>query len=143
MAKAKTTLHRMRDYAIEEPSFTAAFAAWELGIHPGSAHNAVAELLKLGIIEEIEPRSGPYAAVYRYRPIEEEPNGMTPKQRRRLFGELDDARAAGVGIEAQPRGVVVPHTRIEGVSHSPGRDRRRQERGVRLARGKGKGPKAA
>ena len=143
MAKGKTALHRMRDYAVQEPSFTAAFAAWELGIHESSAHNATKELLRQGIIREIEPRSGPYAAVYAYAPIPGDSPNLTPKQRRRLFAELDDSRIAGVGVEAQQRGVVVPHTRIEGSSHNPAKDARRQARGVRLARGKGKGPKAA
>lgn len=135
----KNVLHRLRDYAIEEPSFTAAFAAWELGISRDAATKATNELLKQGIIEQIESRSGPYAAVYAYAPIPGDVPGLTPKQRTRLFAELDDSRAAGIGVEAQTRGVVVPHTRIVGSSHSPGKDARRQARGVRLARRKGKG----
>jgi hypothetical protein len=58
------TMRRMRDYALEEPSFTAAFMAWELGLSAGVAHAGVKRLLAAGLIEQIEPRSGPYAAVY-------------------------------------------------------------------------------
>jgi hypothetical protein len=84
-----------------------------------------------------------YAAVYAYAPIPGDTPNLTPKQRRRLFRELDDSRAAGIGIEAQPQGNVVPHTRIRGSTGSPGEDARRQARGVRMTRGKGKGKRRA
>lgn len=130
-------LKRARDYAVNEPSFTVAFMAWEFGVDDSAVRPAIKELLRLGIVKEIEPQSGPNAAVYAYN-AEIPTNGTTPKQRRRLFAELDDSRAAGVGIEAQQTGIIVPHTRIRGTSDSPGRDRRRQASGVRLARGKGR-----
>jgi hypothetical protein len=56
-------------------------------------------------------------------------------QKRRLFAELDDQR---IGELAPARSVVVAHTRIRGSTGSPGEDKRRQARGVRMARGKGK-----
>jgi hypothetical protein len=130
------TMRRMRDYAVDEPSFTAAFMAWELGLSAGVAHEGVKRLLAGDIIEQIEPRSGPYAAVYRYKPIEGEGRASALERERRssLFRELDDSRLAGVGAEAQPRGNVVPHTRARGSSGRPGRDRKLQESGVTIKR---------
>lgn len=119
-------LERARDYAVEQPSFTAAFMAWEMGISRVSATNATNRLLKLGIIEQIEPRSGPYAAVYAYKPIRS--NGHRP---RRLFSELDDAR---VGELAPARGKVVPRTRPIGPSGKPGLDRKRGAAGFKVKR---------
>jgi hypothetical protein len=126
------TLRRLRDYAVDEPSFTVPFAAWELGLSSSLVSLGVAELLKKGIVQEIEPRSGPYAAVYAYDP----PTGdgvpsWQPGSKRRLFAELDDAR---IGELAPPRGVAVPHTHVEGASGKPGHDKRRQVRGVRVKR---------
>lgn len=122
------TFGRIRDYAIREPSFTKAFAAWELGLSVSAVGPAVDALLNAGIVIEIEPRKGPYGAVYQYDP----PKDGRPVSR--LFRELDDARIAGVGVEAAQRGVVVPHTRTEGPSGKPGRDRKRQAKGVRVKR---------
>lgn len=119
-------LERARDYAVSEPSFTAAFMAWEMGISPSAATNATNRLLKLGIIEEIEPRSGPYAAVYAYKPIRS--NGNRPH---RLFSELDDSR---VGELAPARGKVVPHVRPIGPSGKPGLDKRRGNAGRKVKR---------
>jgi hypothetical protein len=131
------TMRRIRDYAVEEPSFTIAFAAWELGLSTSAIGGAVAVLLDKGVIKEIEPRSGPYSAVYAYDP----PTGdgtpvWQPGLKRRLFSELDDARIG----ELRPAnaGAVVPHTRIRGSTGKPGEDQRRQARGVRMTRGKGK-----
>jgi hypothetical protein len=52
---------------------------------------------------------------------------------RRLFSELDESRI-GVGSEAPSRGNVIPHTRAEGPSGKPGRDKARSARGVRVKR---------
>jgi len=122
------TLQRVRDYVVEEPSFTIAFAAWELGLSSAAVGSCVTSLLEGGVIQQIEERNGPYAAVYTYTP----PGPQPPK--RRHFPELDDSRAAGVGAEAEQRGVIVPHTRSEGPSGKPGRDKRRQANGVRVKR---------
>jgi hypothetical protein len=130
------TMKRVRDYAVNEPSFTASFLAWDLGVSVAAAHEGVKRLLAGGIIEQIEPRSGPFAAVYRYKPITSEGEAHRVEKLRRssLFAELDDSRLAGVGAEAQPIGNVVPHTRRRGSSGKPGRDRHRQEAGVRIKR---------
>lgn len=63
------TLSSVRDYVVDEPSYTVPFAAWELGISATAVQIANAELLRLGIVHQIEPRKGPYAATYAYRPI--------------------------------------------------------------------------
>lgn len=115
-------LHRIRDYAVEEPSFTIPFAAWELKVSSNAIQIGVASLLKGGIIHEIEPRQGPYAAVYAYRPIPGE--GQTV---RRTFS--DD-----IGVKPPKRGGVVAHTRREGPSGKPGLDRKRSRKGVRVRR---------
>lgn len=138
MAKVSArTLERVRDYAVNEPGYTASFAAWDLSrtgaaISEATVRNATLELLRLGIVECIED-DGKRGKVYAYAPI----TATSPTSRsnvHRLFGELDDARLAGVGAEAQQRGVVVPHTRAQGASGKPGQDRKRQERGVRVKR---------
>lgn len=126
MGKAKISealLKRCRDYAVEEPSYTVAFAAWEMGISSSAWNIANAELLRLGIVREIEPRVGPYAAVYAYVPPPETKGNV-----RRLFPELDESRqthgAAPVPLTGQPKGP----------SGRPGRDRKVQERGHRVKR---------
>lgn len=123
-------LERARDYATEQPSFTSPFMAWEMGISPSAAVLATRELLRLGIIEEIEPRQGPYAAVYAYKPIEANGNGHKPKSGR-LFAELDDAR---VGELAPARGKAVPHVRPIGPSGKPGLDKQRGNAGRKVKR---------
>jgi hypothetical protein len=129
------TLARIRDYVVNEPSFTIAFAAWELELSPSAIGPAVEQLLGAGVIEQIEPRNGPYAAVYAY--VSPKPTPRRVRSNGRLFAELDDSRVG----ELRPAnsGAVVPHTRIRGTSDSPGLDRKRQEAGVRLSRGKGRG----
>jgi hypothetical protein len=126
------TKARVRDYACTEPSFTIAFAAWELGVSRAAVAGCVAALHDQGVVTVIEPRKGPYGATYAYAPIE----GESPRNRSdvRRFGELDDARLAEVGVDAQQRGVIVPHTRAEGPSGKPGKDKARQRRGVRVKR---------
>lgn len=57
---------RIRDYAVNEPSFTIPFMAWELKISSSAATLGVAELLRKEIVQEIEPQAGPYAATYAY-----------------------------------------------------------------------------
>jgi hypothetical protein len=126
---SEATLRRVRDYAVEEPSFTAPFAAWELGVSTSVVRAAVEKLLEGGVVIEIEPAQGPYAATYAYAPMPEV-NGQPVK---RHFPELDDAR---IGELAPARSKVVPHTRTEGPSGRPGRDRKRQAKGVRVKRGR-------
>ena len=121
----------LRDYAIEEPSYTCAFAAWELNVHPSSIINANRELLKLEIVEEIEPRCGPYAAVYQYKPIPKRPNNV----RRLHLPELDESRVIGIGAAAPRRGVAVAHTGGPiGPSGKPGLDRKRGRAGKTVKR---------
>jgi hypothetical protein len=133
MSKARqrvsaSTFARVRDYACDEPSFTIAFASWELGLSTSAIGACVERLLEQGTVEQIEARSGPYAAVYAYAPID---STSTTNVRRVRFGELDDAR---IGELAPARGIVVPHTHTEGPSGKPGRDRKRQQQGARIRR---------
>jgi len=122
-------LARLRDYACEEPSFTTAFAAWELGVSPSAVSLGVKELLRLDIIRQIEPRSGPYGAVYEYKPV---PNS---EPKRRAIPELDAAISNAIGELAPRRGEAVPFTGGPvGPSGRPGYDKRRQERGHRVKR---------
>lgn len=124
-------LKRIRDYAVEEPSYTCAFAAWELGISVGPVNLATKILLEKGIVKEIEPRAGPYAAVYAYDP----PRNGKPVAR--LFPELDASRVervAGVGSEAPKRGAPVAHVSPVGPSGRPGRDRKRSAAGFKVKR---------
>lgn len=62
------TFARVRDYACDEPSFTVAFAAWELGLSTSAIGACVEQLLEHNAIERIEARSGPYGAVYAHVP---------------------------------------------------------------------------
>lgn len=136
------TLKRVRDYVVAEPGFTLSFAAWDMSrtgppIGASAVRFAVMALLKQGVVVEVERigKMGRGGIVYAYNPPE-----ATPQRARSNgthFPELDDARIG----ELRPAraGAVVPHTRIKGASHSPGRDRKRQARGVRLTRGKGRG----
>jgi hypothetical protein len=133
---SEATLKRVRDYAVDEPGFTAAFAAWDLSrtgkpIAARTVLLAIRELLRLGIIELVED-GGRSGKVYAYVP----PAVDNGRARRVPLPDLD--AGIGVGAEAAQRGVVVPHTRVEGPSDRPGRSRKRQARGVRLARGGGK-----
>jgi hypothetical protein len=137
---SEATLRRVRDYAVEEPSFTVTFAAWDLSrtgesITSTAVKEAVKLLLAKGIVRLIED-AGRFGKVYAYAP----PTGdgiptWQPGQKRHLFAELDDAR---IGELAPTRGGVVAHTRIRGSTGRPGEDKRRQARGVRMTRGKGK-----
>jgi hypothetical protein len=137
---SEATLRRVRDYAVEEPSFTVTFAAWDLSrtgesITSTAVKEAVKLLLAKGIVRLIED-AGRFGKVYAYAPPTGD--GIPTWQRgqgRRLFAELDDQR---IGELAPARSVVVAHTRIRGSTGSPGEDKRRQARGVRMARGKGK-----
>jgi DNA-binding Lrp family transcriptional regulator len=121
------TMIRIRDYVVNEPSFTVAFAAWELGLSVSAIGAAVAELVDADVVEQIEARNGPYAAVYAYKVPKAD---KVPKRRPLHLPELD----AGVGVDASPHGVIVPHTRARGESDTPGKTRERQKRGVRVRR---------
>jgi hypothetical protein len=122
-------LNRVRDYAVEEPSYTVAFAAWELKLSKGSVNAANAELLRLGIVEQVEERKGPFAAVYAYKPV---PGNSHSRARRVGLPELDasnTSRRAVAGAEA------VPYT---GKPKGPsGKPRRTSPHRVRRAKTKG------
>jgi hypothetical protein len=117
---------RVLDHATSEPSFTAAFLAWDMGIRPGMAHAAVARMIREKRLDQIEPRSGPNAAVYVVRPVRRV-DAVTSLQ----LAELD----AGIGSAAPKRGDVVPLTgKARGPSGRPGRDRKAGEAGHRVKR---------
>jgi hypothetical protein len=119
---------RVLDHAASEPSFTAAFLAWDMGIPSSTAFAAVARMIKERRVDEIEPRSGPYAAVYVVRPVRHVDRVSRPLLH---LAELD----AGIGVAAPQRGSVVPLTgKADGPSDRPGRDRRKQEAGRRVKR---------
>jgi hypothetical protein len=126
---SEDTLRRVRDYAVNEPSFTVSFAAWDLSqtgesISSEAVRLCVPALVKQGVIELVED-GGNGGKVYAYKP----PPESVRAPGRRVFAELDDAR--------DPRPAMpVPHTRAQGSSGKPGRDRKRQERGVRIKRGR-------
>jgi hypothetical protein len=129
---SEKVLKRVRNYAVNEPSFTVTFAVWDLSrtgakITAYPVKRAVDELLRLDIIELIEDH-GRSGKVYAYkRPLAT----IARLNGERMFAELDDAR---IGELAPARGVAVPHTRAEGPSGRPGRDRKRQARGVKVKR---------
>jgi hypothetical protein len=130
---SEETLRRIRDYAVNEPSFTAAFAAWDLSrtgkpISSTAVTLCIPALVEQGVIELVED-GGRRGKVYAYVPP---PPGLQPS-RPRLFTELDDAR---IGELAPTRSKVVPHTGTKGPSGKPGQDRKRQEKGVRIKRGR-------
>jgi hypothetical protein len=133
---SEETLRRVRDYAVNEPSFTAAFAAWDLSrtgepISAEAVRLCIPALCRQGVIALVED-NGTGGRVYKYRPPEWQPKA----NRRRLFSELDDAR---VGELRPAQTGPVPHTRTEGSSGKPNRDRKRQAKGVRVKRGRSKG----
>jgi hypothetical protein len=133
VAVSEETLRRVRDYAVNEPGFTVSFAAWDLSqtgkpITPEAVRLCMPALLKQGVIEVVED-AGRAGKVYAYVP----PPLSDATRDRRLFAELDDAR---IGELAPARGIVVPHTGEEGPSGKPGRDRKRQSKGVRIKRGR-------
>jgi hypothetical protein len=116
---SEATLKRIRDYAVEEPSYTVAFMAWELGMSPTAIASANKELLRLGIVHQIEERKGPYAAVFAYRPVP----GDTHSPRRRVDRTSKPA----------PRAVAVPLTgKPKGHSGKPGENKRKQAKGHRV-----------
>lgn len=99
------TRTKIRTYLANEPSFTIAFAAWDLKIHRTAIDTAIAELLQQGRVKQIEPRSGPYAAVYVY--VEREAREV-PALPRVPLPDLDAAIRPDL---APVRGAPVPHTR--------------------------------
>lgn len=122
---------RVLDHATSEPSFTAAFLAWDMGIAQGLAFAAVRRMLDERRLDEIEPRSGPNAAVYVVRPVRRVDAISRP---RLALAELD----AGIGSAAPKRGEEVPLTgKARGRSGRPGYDKRVQEAGHRVKRKRG------
>lgn len=65
---SEKTLARIRDYAVNEPSYTIDFAAWEMKVSRTTVMAANAILLEKGIVHVIEPQNGGYATVYAYNP---------------------------------------------------------------------------
>lgn len=113
-------MERIRNYAVTEPSYTIAFAAWEMGLSPGTVSAANYELLRLGIVHKIERRSGPLAAVYAYRPIPGDAH--SPRRRGEVRSGQHTVRAVstpipGTGKPIGPSG-----------KPSPKRSARRQRR---------------
>lgn len=129
-------LKTVRTYAEEEPGFTCAFAAWDLTtnreypVTSTAVKYAVDVLLAERAVKLIED-NGRAGKVYAYEPPRPVRH-ILPIEPRVSMPELD--ASLGIGSEAVTRGVVVPHTRTEGPSGKPGRDRRRQARGVRVKR---------
>lgn len=121
------TFARVRDYVIAEQTFTIPYAAWCLELSVSAVRTAFDPLLRNGIIRELEPREGPYAAVFEYVPP---PKGAKYERRWLSIVDDDEARAD----LAPKRGEQIAHTGTEGPSGRPGRDRKRQERGVRVKR---------
>jgi hypothetical protein len=135
-APSEKLLKTIRDYAEAEPSFTAAFAAWDLSTNHGykitgsGVRNAMDVLEEQGQIKLIED-GGRMGRVYAYAPPKPVRH-IAPIEPRVSLPELD--AGLGIGSAAPKRGEVVPHTRTEGPSGRPGRDRKRQERGIRVKR---------
>lgn len=124
---------RVLDHATSEPSFTAAFLAWDMGIPPAMAFAAVRRMLDERRLDEIEPRRGPNAAVYVVRPVRRVDAISRP---RLVLAELD----AGIGVDAPRRGEVVPLTgKARGRSGKPGEDKAAQTAGHRVKRQKIRG----
>ena len=128
---SEATLRRVRDYAVAEPSFTIAFACWDMSrtgqrITPYPVQRAVEWMLEQGIVELIED-NGRAGKVYAYVP----PKGGATVHR---LHAADDERIGELRPAAS--GDVVPHTRARGSSGKPGKDRKRQEQGVRIKRGR-------
>jgi hypothetical protein len=135
-APSEKLLKTIRDYAEAEPSFTASFAAWDLTTNHGYAisgsgvRNAMDVLEARGQITLIED-GGRMGRVYVYEPPKPVRH-ISPIEPRVSLPELD--AGIGIGSAAPKRGTIVPHTRTEGPSGRPGRDRKRQARGVRVKR---------
>jgi hypothetical protein len=118
-------LARVRDYAVEQPSFTVPFAAWELGCSAEYVRQAIQPLLKHGVIEVVEPREGRFPAVYAYVPPPADAS-----YRRRWAGPEE------IKADLAPRrGSPVPRTGgAIGPSGKPGTDRKKQALGHRVKR---------
>lgn len=126
-------LKRVRDYAVSEPSFTNAFASWDLStnhdyvVSPQGVANAVTVLLEQGVVELIED-AGRGGKVYAYVPPA--PNVTRIEPRTTKFPELD----ASYRESAVARGVPVAHVTPRGSTGKPGKDRKLQERGFKIKR---------
>lgn len=123
-------LQRARDYVREEPGFTAPFMAWELKIPLEQAKALTSRLFKDGYVEMIEPPSRPYAAVYAHKVPR---HVLEASGDPRIYHEDQEPPPADLAVQ---RGHVVPHTRSRGSTGKPGEDRKRQQRGVRIRRGR-------
>lgn len=128
-------LKRVRDYAVDEPGFTCAFAAWDLTtnhnykVGAAAVKGAVAVLLDMGVVEKVED-AGRFGKVYAYVPPLATITRIEPRV---SLPELD--AAIGVGAQSPRRGSEVPHTGgAVGPSGRPGRDRKKQEAGFRVKR---------
>lgn len=128
-------LKTVRDYAVAEPSFTCAFAAWDLSTNRGykvsgeAVRNAVAVLEGKGIVEIVED-AGRAGKVYAYVPPPSEP--VTQIRETTKFPELDQSfRVEYLASRGEP----VAHTGgAIGPSGRPGRDRKAQAKGFAVKR---------
>lgn len=134
---SEVTRRRIRDWIVEERAFTCTYAAWDLtrltGINHGggAVKTVVDEMLGKGALKLIED-NGRAGKVYEYvEPVI--PNVHRLPDRRVVLPELDASIGVGT-LRPTADGTPVPHTRAEGPSGRPGRDRKRQERGVRVKR---------
>jgi hypothetical protein len=133
MRIGEETYRRILAHATSEPSFTAPFLAWDMGIPAHQARIAVARMVRERRVDRIEERQGFYAAVYVVRPVRHVDRVSRPLLH---LAELD----AGIGVAAPQRGSVVPMTgRAKGEADRPGRTKRAQEAGHRVKRAKVRG----
>lgn len=124
---------RILEHATSEPSFTAPFLAWDMGIPVHQAHIAVSRMVRERRVDVVEERNGFYAAVYVVRPVRHVDAVSRPRLQ---LAELD----AGIGVDAPERGSVVPLTgRTRGPGDTPGATKRAQRAGHRVKRPKVKG----
>lgn len=84
---SELTRKRIEHYALNEPSFTIPFAAWELKLSKSAIELGVHPLIKSGQLVEIEPACGPYAATYTVKPKRNR-KGRKPAKRRNGHDEI-------------------------------------------------------
>lgn len=121
----------VRDFAISlDGWFAAGEIVREFDVSYAKAGDYLRELVRSDVLEQKGERAGRrYRYVYATgaRPLPPDP---THKPR----GEPRIIAVGGV-----VRGQIVPHTRPEGPSNKPGRDKKRQARGVTVKRRKASG----
>lgn len=97
------TQDRVRNYCRTQPSFTAAFAAWELGVHQTTVNSTINELLAEDKLVQVEERKGPFAAVYRWKLKADRKHVKLAAQTTTMnAAELEDRTVAYVTAEPNP-----------------------------------------